>query len=136
MKLIQKIFREVLIDFVTKAFTLDNLKIARDLIIQRLRDAAKQTDTQIDDYSVALLERILNDENIVKIYQFILDNVGIAVDGTGLCKAAEPIDLNPLALAIADEETGENCCAICLSGLLKVLEVLMPLLIDWYLNGK
>ena len=135
MKLIQKILREALIDFVTKAFTLDNLKLARDLIVKRLDDAASQTDTKIDDYAVALLERILNDENIVKVYQFILDNVSIAVDGTGLCKAAA-VDVKQLALAIADEGDGDNCCAVSLSGLLKVLEVLMPLLIDWYLNNK
>ena len=132
----KKILREVLIDFVSKTFTLENLKIARTLIIERLENLADSTDTQLDDWAVVLVERILSDENLAVVYQFILDNVSIAVDGTCCCKAPA-VDLKPLALAIADREDGGNtCCAISLSALLQVLDVLMPYLIDWYLNAK
>lgn len=137
-----KIFREVLIDFVTMTFTIDNLKIARDMIIERLCDAAENTDTQIDDWAVALVERILSDENLGIVLNFIKDNIGVNPDGTckdGACKLqkAPVVDYKTLALAIADnEDKGNTCCNISLSALLQVLEIIMPYLIDWYMNGK
>ena len=136
MRILQRLFREVLIDFVTKAFTFDNLKIARDLIVQRLNESADNTETQIDDWLVVIVEKILNDENLNKIYQFIID-FGNAVDDSGLCKAALA-DYKPLALAIADQDEEEirTCGALSLSTLLKVLDILIPILIDWKLNAK
>lgn len=132
---LKKILREILIEFVSMALTLENLKIARDMILERLYDAAENTDTQLDDWALVLVEKILSDENLAIVYKFIVDNVTIAVDGT--CCKAPAVDLKPLALAIADREDGGNtCCAISLSALLQVLNILMPYLIDWYVNGK
>lgn len=127
-RILQKIIQGIVEDFIKKSFTIDNLKLLRDEIRIRIKAYTDSTETKLDDWLVVALDYVLTDESIEKIYQFVFEIVG----SMNVCKA-NPYDYTILAqnLLQSDEE-GTRCGApVSVSGILAIVEILVPMLIDW-----
>lgn len=128
-KLLEQIIREAIKDFLSRNFTLQNLKALRDVIRGKLKELTGSTETKLDDWVVIALDYILTDDALVKIYDFVLDTFA----SLSLCKA-NPYNYTVLAQRIlSDDEEGMKCgAAVSVSALLMIIEILVPELINWY----
>lgn len=128
-KLLERIIREAIKDFLSRNFTLQNLKALRDVIRGKLKELTDSTETKLDDWAVIALDYILTDDALAKIYEFVLDTF----NSLCLCKA-NPYNYAILAQRLLqDDEEGTKCGAsVSVSALLMIIEILVPELINWY----
>lgn len=135
-KLFEKILIKVIAESVEKAFTLENLKIVRTLALERLYNLAETTNTQLDDWAVVLIERLFADDNLEKIYEWVIANVKSV---TGLTCMAKPEIIEELTKTLAfDRKGAENvCCSLKDFGIVReILEILLPLLLEWIKRSR
>lgn len=129
--LIKKIFEQVVNEFVSQTFTLDNVKLVRDAAVVKLREAAKNTENKIDDWAVEVLVRMLSDDNLTKIYDWIIDTVKPL--GENRCGfTPEQFDTLASSLNMTPDGCDNVCAAPSIAQIISLLEIVVPILIYWF----
>ncbi len=129
--LLQNLLRQIVVDFVSKTFTLDNVKAFRDIVLEQLKEKVKQTDTTLDDWGIELVVKILSDENIEMIYSWVIDTVKPL--GENRC-GFTPEQFDNLANSLNMTQNGcdEVCATPSIAQIISLLEIFVPILIDWF----
>lgn len=128
-ELLQRILMETVKDYLKQTFTLENVLKFRDVVLDKIDESAEVTETQIDDYAVSIARTILNDENIARIYSWLVSRKWLFSDNT--CSASRE-QYGELAEQIRFD-CGENVCATpSLIVIVQILELIVPVLIEWY----
>lgn len=129
-ELLQRILTETIKDYLQRTFTLENVLIFRDAVLDKIDESAEVTETQIDDYAVSIARTILNDENIARVYSWLVSRKWLFDEN--VCSASRE-QYGELAEQIRFECGGKVCCAIpSLIVVVQFLELIVPVLIEWY----
>lgn len=129
--LLQNLLRQIVVDFVSKTFTLDNVKAFRDIVLEQLKEKVKQTDTTLDDWGTELVVKILSDANIEMIYSWIIDTVKPL--GENRCGfTPEQFDTLASTLNITPDGCDNVCATPSIAQIISLLEIFVPILIDWF----
>ena len=135
---LRQLLRDYIARIVIETFTTASLKSILEKIVEYLKEQAKTTENIVDDWLVEALENIVNDdEKIGLIYNFIKRYI-IPADGV-CCSLPASSDFNNLTIALTDIENEKTvaedvttCKAIGFVQWLKLVELVVPLLIDTY----
>ena len=135
---LRQLLRDYIARIVIETFSKDSLKSILEKIVEYLKEQAKTTENIVDDWLVEALENIVNDEKKIDlIYNFIKRYI-IPADGI-CCSLPASSDFNNLTIALTDIENEKTvaedvtkCKAIGFVQWLKLVELVVPLLIDAY----
>ena len=151
--LIERLLREAVQEYIERLFTYRNLQAVRDRFVTTVDEAVKSTSTPYDDLIWSITRRLLDDDNLAELYNWIKSNCAYinsidktckapAIDFAGLQDVLELTDTCKLQ-ATAKEQAGDNglptvtakelcAAAIPWADVVTVLRVIIPILIDWY----
>ena len=120
-------------DYAQKTFTFENLKLVRDRLLLTLKAEVSNTETQIDDWAYDMLARMLADDNLQKIFDWVIKYADAMFNST-ICTADPEHTLGALGKELDfTEDNNEPVCAMpALLTVVQILEVIMPVLYDWF----
>lgn len=133
--LLKKYLLKVIKEYALEAFTWENLKLARNRLYALIEAAIEQSETKMDDWAWSVVKGILNDENLKKIYDWILNNALNISPQTEMVYGIHYRRYEELARTLTLDTDGKTYAAPSLTALLNLLEIIMPLLLEWY-RGK
>ena len=135
--LLQKLLLQVVQEFAEKTFTFENLKLVRDRFLALLSEQVKGTETGIDDWAFSIVERMFADDNLQKMYDWI-KKYADAMLGTAVCKTSPENTLGALAheFDFTYGESKEICATPSMLRVVQILEIVIPILYDWFKNKK
>ena len=135
--LLKNLLLQILQEFAQRAFTMENLKIVRDRLLSALKEQVKSTETTIDDWAYSITERALADDNLQKIFDWVV-RYAEAFMNPAVCKASPEMTLEALAKEIdfTTDTSCEVCAAPSLVKIIQMLEIIVPILYDWYKGMK
>ena len=135
--LLKNLLLQILQEFAQRAFTMENLKIVRDRLLAALKEQVESTETTIDDWAFNLVERALADDNLKRIFDWILRYAEVLLNPE-ICRSNPEQTLETLAEEI--EFTTDAACEVCaapsLIQVIQVLKIIIPILIEWYKGKK
>ena len=134
-ELIKRIFLEAVKDYLKQTFTLENVLKFRDEVIAKLRAQVEDTETKLDDYTLEVLETILNDCNIARIYNWLISRHLFIEENT--C-GASPEQYGKLAdeIEFNNNLDGRTCAVPAIITVVQFLEIIVPVLIEWFKSTK
>ena len=132
-ELIKKLLIQALKDYAEKTFTFENLKLVRDRFLTLLDEQVKGTETTIDDWAFPLVEKIFADENLKKVFDYV--KVYAEALFGNVCTAPEK-GYETLAKELDYTEAPEVCAMPDLKTVVAILEIVVPILIDWLKEKK
>ena len=132
-ELIKKLLIQALKDYAEKTFTFENLKLVRDRFLTLLDEQVKGTETTIDDWAYSIVEKMFDDTNLKKIYDWVV-KYAEAMFGN-VCAAPEN-GYEALAKEMEFTEAPEVCAMPDLKTVVAILEIVVPILIDWLKEKK
>ena len=119
--------KQVLEQFISQNFTFENVKKFRDFLINQLKIQVAQTETAVDDWGVELVEKLLDDKNLERIYSWVVVNGRLIL--TNQCLSPQN-SLGTLASKMVFVE--DNVCGTPdLASVISFLEIIVPILIEW-----
>ena len=128
--LIERLLREAVQDYIERLFTYRNLQAVRDKVVAALDDMTGKTVTVYDDIIWRIAKRLLDDDNLAELYNWVKSNCAYVNATDKTCKAPQ-IDFASLQDVL--EVTEPNKAAtIQWATVVAVLRVIIPILIDWY----
>ena len=150
--LIERLLRQAVQEQIERLFTYRNLQAVRDRFVTMVDEAVKSTSTPYDDLVWRITRRLLDDDNLAELYNWVTNNFGIFSADT-LCKA-QPYDFASLQdkleltdtyklRATAQERAGDKClpavtagelCAAAIpwADVVMMLRIILPILMEWY----
>lgn len=126
--LLEKILKKVIADYIDKAFTLENLKLIRNKTMELIWQKTKETDTQIDDWAAGIIERSLADDNLERIYSWLIAHIRAITATTCM---VQPDFVESIANKLNMDNPACKCGNPAFGIVRQFLEVLLPLLIEW-----
>ena len=128
---------QAVLDFIEKSFTLENVKLMRDRFLSLMNEQVKETDTCIDDWFVSIVERMLWDDNLEKIYYYVKMYAGEIFNPT-ICKVEPNHTIGALAneLDFTADSSQVACAMPATLQIVQILEFLIPVLYDWFAKNK
>lgn len=130
---LQKLLLKALSEYVEKAFTFDNLKLVRDRFLSLLSEQVKKTDTFIDDWACSMVERMLADDNLKRIFDWVKTYADDMLNPS-ICKVDPEHTLGALAkdFDFTEDSSSEVCAMPSLKSVIEILEIIIPILYDWF----
>lgn len=129
--MLKKWLEQYIIKWAVEQFTLENLKLILTRCVEFLKVKSYETENYVDDWVVEILEGIVNDDKKMTIlYEWLYSYVT-----PGVCKAAPTLDDEKALIAeliAVDEADGKECKAIPASTWEAVLNLVIPLLIEFW----
>lgn len=129
--MIRQWLEKFIVKWAVEQFTLENLRSILVRCVAFLRVKASETDNLVDDWAIEALEGIVADDNKMKIlYDWLYSYVA-----KGVCTAAPTLDAEKTLindLILADGADGKNCKAIPPSAWEAVLNMIIPILIEFW----
>ena len=124
-----------IVKWAVQQFTLENLQAILVRCVAYLRVKAAESETAIDDWGIEILDGIVNDTDKLKVlyqwlYSFIAGNV---------CTANPSLDQEKELiqdLILAGGTDGKNCKAISPAVYEAVLNMILPILIEFWRQNK
>lgn len=126
-----------IIKWAVEKFTIENLKTVLENCIAYLKVKAIETETIVDDWAIDAMENIIDDETkLSALYFWLLKFIGKNPDG--VCCQAVPTDSDweELAEKVSTPSDGQTCQAIPWTEVAKLLQLILPYLIEWWRNQK
>lgn len=121
-----------IIKWAVQQFTLENLQTILVRCVAYLRVKAAESETTIDDWGVEILEGIVNDSEKLKVlYLWLQQFIAKGVCGANPTLDEEKSLIQDLRLLDCDKR---NCSAIPAAVYEAVLNMILPLLIEWWRN--
>ena len=135
--LLKNVLLQIVQEFAQKAFTFENLQIVRDRLMAALKEKVEGTETTIDDWAFNLVGRALADDNLQRIFDWILCYANVLFN-PAVCRTSPEQPLETLAKEIdfTTDAACEVCAAPALIQVIQVLEIIIPILVDWYKGKK
>lgn len=130
---LQKLLLKALSEYVEKAFTFDNLKLVRDRFLSLLSEQVKKTDTFIDDWTCSMVERMLADDNLKRIFDWVKTYADDMLNPS-ICKADPKHTIGALAneMDFTADSSQVACAMPAMLQIVQILEVIVPILYDWF----
>ncbi len=123
--------QKYIVKWAVQQFTLENLQAILVRCVAYLRVKAAESETQLDDWGVEILEGIVNDTDKLKVlYQWLYSFVA-----KGVCTANPSLDQEKELiqdLILAGGTDGKNCKAIPPAAWEAVLNMIIPILIEFW----
>ena len=151
--LIERLLREAVKEQIERLFTYRNLQAVRDKVVKALDDMTGKTVTVYDDIIWRIARRLLDDDNLAELYNWVKSNCAYvnsidktckapAIDFAGLQDVLQLTDTYKLQ-DTAKERAGDNglptvtakelcAAAIPWATVVEVLRVIVPIFIEWY----
>ena len=128
--LIQRLLDKAVKEYVERLFTYRNLQAVRDRFVQSVDAAVVKTETPYDDLIWSITRRLLDDDNLAELYNWIKTNCAYVNSIDKTCKAPA-IDFAGLQDVLEVTEPNK-AASIQWVTVVEVLRVIIPILIDWY----
>ena len=128
--LIRKLLEQAVKEYLDKLFTYRNLQAVRDRFIQSVDAAVAKTETPYDDLIWSITRRLLDDDNLAELYNWIKSNCAYVNSIDKTCKAPQ-IDFASLQDVLEVTETNK-AAVIPWADVVTILRVIIPILIEWY----
>ena len=128
--LIERLLREAVKEYIERLFTYRNLQAVRDRFVTTVDEAVKSTSTPYDDLAWSITRRLLDDDNLAELYNWIKSNCAYVNSIDKTCKAPA-IDFAGLQDVLSLSEPNK-AAAIPWADVVTILRVIIPILIDWY----
>ena len=130
LQLIQRLLEQAVREYIDRLFTYRNLQTVRDRFVTTVDEAIKSTSTPYDDLIWSITRRLLDDDNLAELYNWVKSNCAYVNSIDKTCKAPQ-IDFASLQDVL--ELTAPNtAAAIPWADVVAVLRVIIPILIEWY----
>ena len=127
--LIERLLRQAVQEQIERLFTYRNLQAVRDRFVTMVDEAVKSTSTPYDDLVWRITRRLLDDDNLAELYNWVTNNFGIFSADT-LCKA-QPYDFASLQDKL-ELTTPNTAAAIPWADVVMMLRIILPVLMGWY----
>ena len=128
--LIERLLREAVKEYIERLFTYRNLQAVRDRFIQSVDAAVAKTETPYDDLIWSITRRLLDDDNLAELYNWIKSNCAYINSIDKTCKAPQ-VDFASLQ-DVLDLTAPNAAAAIPWETVVTVLRVIIPILLQWY----
>ena len=127
---IQRLLEQAVKEYVDRLFTYRNLQAVRDKVVAALDDMTGKTVTVYDDLLWRITRRLLDDDNLAELYNWVKTNFAYVNATDKTCKAPA-IDFASLQDVL--EVTEPNKAAtVQWATVVEVLRVIIPILLEWY----
>lgn len=135
--LIQKLMLAAVQEFIQKTFTFENVQGARDRFLALLQEQVQTTETGVDDWAYTIVERMVADDNLKKMFDWTWKYAD-AMFNLSICKAAPEATLKDLAEQMDFVSEGEQvaCAMPSLLKIIELLEIIIPILYNWWKENK
>lgn len=133
MELLKSWIKEAALSYAIRFFTKENLKAVLTAIVAKVKEKAAETENFVDDWAIEFLESIVNsDAKIAILWEHL--SVLIGADKNGLILSDVPeLGIQSLAEALVYQaEPVREYAGINLVGIVQLLQVVVPILIDWF----
>ena len=128
--LIQRLLEQAVKEYIDRLFTYRNLQAVRDKVVAALDDMTGKTVNVYDDTIWHIAKRLLDDDNLAELYNWVKTNFAYVNATDKTCKAPQ-IDFASLqdVLEVTD---AYKAASIQWATVVEVLRVIIPILIEWY----
>ena len=135
--LLQKLLLSAVQEFAQKTFTVENVQGARDRFLALLQEQVQTTETGVDDWAYTIVERMIADDNLKKMFDWTWKYAD-AMFNLSICKAAPEATLKDLADNLDFVSDGEQvtCAMPSMLQIIELLEIIIPILYDWWKSQK
>ena len=130
LQIIQRLLEQAVKEQIEKLFTYRNLQAVRDRFVTTVDEAVKNTSTPYDDLAWSITRRLLDDDNLAELYNWVKTNFAYVNATDKTCKAPQ-IDFASLQ-DVLDLTAPNTAAAIPWADVVTILRVIIPILIDWY----
>lgn len=119
-----------IVRWAVQQFTLENLQAILVRCVAYLRVKAAESETEIDDWAIEILDGIVNDTEKLKVlYLWLQQFIAKGVCGANPTLDEEKSLIQDLRLLDCDKR---NCSAIPAAVYEAVLNMILPFLIEWW----
>ena len=129
LQLIQRLLEQAVKEQINALFTYRNLQAVRDRFVTMVDEAVSKTETPYDDIIWRITRRLLDDDNLAELYNWINSNVPVlsaarvyGVESIEFVKLQDRLDLT----------APNTAAAIPWADVVTILRVIIPILIEWY----
>ena len=129
LQIIQRLLEQAVKEQINALFTFRNLQAVRDRFVQSVDAAVSKTETPYDDLIWSITRRLLDDDNLAELYNWINSNVPVlsaarvyGADFLEFVRLQDKLDLT----------APNTAAAIPWADVVTILRVIIPILIDWY----
>lgn len=124
-ELLKKYIMEAVKDALYQAATKENLKLILQFVLDKLSEAALQSENKIDDWVVSMISGWVTDENVDKIWEYLISSK-VNVYG------AQNSDLSLHRLAEQLAPDGKVYASPTLPQVLSLLQTIISILYEWF----
>ena len=130
IQLIQRLLEQAVKEQIERLFTYRNLQAGRDRFVTTVDEAVKSTSTPYDDLIWSITRRLLDDDNLAELYNWIKSNCAYINSIDKTCKAPA-VDFAGLQDVLEVTEPNK-AAAIPWATVVDVLRAIIPILLEWY----
>ena len=130
IQLIQRLLEQAVKEQIERLFTYRNLQAVRDRFVTTVDEAVKSTSTPYDDLIWSITRRLLDDDNLAELYNWIKSNCAYINSIDKTCKAPA-VDFAGLQDVLEVTEPNK-AAAIPWATVVDVLRAIIPILLEWY----
>lgn len=130
LQLIQRLLEQAVKEQINALFTYRNLQAVRDRFVTMVDEAVMSTSTPYDDLIWSITRRLLDDDNLAELYNWVKSNCAY-VNATDKTCMAPAIDFAGLQDVLEVTEPNK-AAAIPWADVVTILRVIIPILIEWY----
>ena len=127
--LIERLLRQAVQEQIERLFTYRNLQAVRDKFVTLIDEAVKNTSTPYDDLVWRITRRLLDDDNLAELYNWI--NVNCPIFEKAVICNAQPYTFATLQDKLGLTETN-TAAAIPWTDVVMMLRIILPILMEWY----
>lgn len=128
--LIERLLREAVQEYIDRLFTYRNLQAVRDVLVASVDETVSNTPNFYDDTIWHIAKRLLDDDNLAELYNWVRSNCAYINSIDKTCKAPA-IDFASLQ-DVLDLTAPNTAAAIPWADVVTILRVIIPILIEWY----